>query len=246
MKVEIFDSGLSLAKAAAADAAARIREAISKRGHAYLIGATGTSQFEFLDALVSEPGIVWKQVTLFHLDEYVGLPETHPASFRKYLRERIVDRVNPGAFHFVNGDAAAPEAECDRLGKLISLHPIDAAFVGIGENGHLAFNDPPADFETTEPYLVVNLDANCRKQQVGEGWFSSLEEVPQRAISMSIQQILKARHVICVVPERRKAEAVRDCIESEVNPMRPASILQTHESTTIYLDRESASLLNRP
>jgi glucosamine-6-phosphate deaminase len=243
MNVEIFDSGLSLAKAAADDAATRIREAISKRGQAYLIAATGTSQFGFLDALVSEPDIAWKQVTFFHLDEYVGLPETHPASFRKYLRQRIADRVNPGAFHLINGDAAAPETECDRLGKLISLQPIDAAFVGIGENGHLAFNDPPADFETEEPYLVVNLDANCRKQQVGEGWFSSLDEVPQRAISMSIQQILKARHVICVVPERRKAEAVRDCIELEVNPMRPASILQTHESTTIYLDRESASLL---
>jgi glucosamine-6-phosphate deaminase len=234
---------LSLAKAAADDAAARIRQAISTRGHAYLTAATGTSQFEFLDALVSEPGISWKQVTFFHLDEYVGLPETHPASFRKYLRERIVDRVNPGAFHLINGDAAAPEAECDRLGKLISLQVIDAAFVGIGENGHLAFNDPPADFETKEPYLVVNLDANCRKQQVGEGWFISLDEVPQRAISMSIQQILKARHVICIVPERRKAEAVRDCLELGVNPMRPASILQTHESTTIYLDRESAFLL---
>jgi len=244
MNVEIFDSGLSLGKAAAADAAACIREAISKRGHAHLIAATGTSQFEFLDALVLEPDLDWKQVTFFHLDEYVGLPETHPASFRKYLRERIVDRVNPGAFHFINSDAAAPESECDRLGKLISLQPIDAAFVGIGENGHLAFNDPPADFKTAEPYLIVKLDDHCRKQQVGEGWFSSLDEVPQRAISMSIQQILKARHVICVVPERRKAKAVRDCLELEVNPMRPASILQTHDSTTIYLDRESASLLS--
>ena len=158
MNVEIFDSKLSLAKAAADDAATHIREAISKRGHAYLIAATGTSQFEFLDTLVSEPGIEWKQTTFFHLDEYVGLPETHPASFRRYLRERIVDRVHPGAFHFINGDDTAPEAECGRLGKLISRHTIDAAFVGIGENGHLAFNDPPADFETVEPYLVVKLD----------------------------------------------------------------------------------------
>jgi glucosamine-6-phosphate deaminase len=243
MNVKICDSGLLLAKAAADDVGTYTREAISKRGHAYLIAATGTSQFQFLDALVQQPGIEWKQTTFFHLDEYVGLPETHPASFRRYLRERILDRVNPGAFHFINGDAASPETECDRLGKLISAQQIDAAFVGIGENGHLAFNDPPADFETAEPYLVVKLDKECRKQQVGEGWFSSLDEVPQRAISMSIQQILKTRNVICVVPELRKAKAVRDCLELEVNPMRPASILQTHESTTIYLDQESASLL---
>ena len=243
MNVKTFDSGLLLAKAAADDVGTYTREAISKRGHAYLIAATGTSQFQFLDALVEQPGIEWKQTTFFHLDEYVGLPETHPASFRRYLRERILDRVNPKAFHFINGDAAAPEAECDRLGKLISAQQIDAAFVGIGENGHLAFNDPPADFETAEPYLVVKLDKECRKQQVGEGWFSSLDDVPARAISMSIQQILKTRNVICVVPELRKAKAVRDCLELEVNPIRPASILQTHESTTIYLDQESASLL---
>jgi glucosamine-6-phosphate deaminase len=242
MNLKIFDSGLSLAKTAADDVANYIREAISKRGHAYLIAATGTSQFQFLDALVLQPGIEWKQTTFFHLDEYVGLPETHPASFRKYLRERILDRVNPGVFHFINGDAA-PESECDRLGKLISTQQIDAAFVGIGENGHLAFNDPPADFETAKPYLVVELDEKCRKQQVGEGWFSTADEVPQRAISMSIQQILKSRNVICVVPEQRKAKAVRDCLELEVDPMRPASILQTHERTTIYLDQESASLL---
>lgn len=245
MNVEIFDSKSSLAKAAAYAAATHIREAISKRGHAYLIAATGTSQFEFLDALVSEHGIEWKQTTFFHLDEYVGLPETHHASFRRYLRERIIDRVHPGAFHFINGDDTAPEAECGRLGKLISRQQVDMAFVGIGENGHLAFNDPPADFETVKPYLVVNLDEHCRNQQVGEGWFSSLDEVPQRAISMSIRQILKTRHVICVVPDRRKAEAVRDCIEFEVSPMRPASILQTHASTTIYLDQESAFLLRQ-
>lgn len=244
MNVEIFDSKLSLAKAAASDAARHMREAISKRGHAYLTAATGTSQFEFLEALVSESGIEWKQTTFFHLDEYVGLPETHRASFRRYLRERILDRVHPGAFHFINGDATEPEAECDRLGKLISRQQIDVAFVGIGENGHLAFNDPPADFETVEPYLVVKLDDHCRNQQVGEGWFSSIDEVPERAISMSIRQILKTRHVICVVPDRRKAEAVRDCLEFEINPMRPASILQTHASTTIYLDQESASLLS--
>ena len=244
MNVEIFDSKLSLAKDAADDAATHIREAISKRGHAYVIAATGTSQLEFLEELVSEPGIDWQQTTFFHLDEYVNLPETHRASFRKYLRERILDRVHPGVFHFINGEDPAPEAECARLGQLISLQPIDIAFVGIGENGHLAFNDPPADFETVEPYLVVELDEHCRNQQVGEGWFSNLDEVPKRAISMSIKQILKTQHVICIVPERRKAEAVRDCLELGVDPMHPASILQTHESTKIYLDQESASLLS--
>lgn len=232
-----------LAEAAANEAAGMIRRALAARGEAYLIAATGASQFEFLDALVQQPNIDWGHTTFFHLDEYVGLPERHPASFRRYLRERIVDRVQPGAFHFVNGDAPDPAAECRRVGQLISRRTIDAAFVGIGENGHLAFNDPPADFDTQEPYLIVELDEACRRQQVSEGWFETVGDVPVQAISMSIQQILKAKHVLCVVPDRRKAEAVRDCLELEVSPLRPASILQRHARTTIYLDRESAALI---
>ena len=243
MNVAIFESRLRLAEKAADDAAAIIRQAIAERGQAHLIAATGASQFEFLEALVRQPIIDWGQTIFFHLDEYVGLPEEHRASFRRYLRERIVDRVHPGAFHFVNGDELDPAAECRRVGELISRQTIDAAFVGIGENGHLAFNDPPADFETQEPYLIVELDEACRRQQVGEGWFESVAEVPARAISMSIQQILKARHVLCVVPDRRKARAVRDCLELEVSTLRPASILQQHPRTTIYLDTESAALL---
>jgi len=243
MNVKIFSSRLELAQAAASDAASLIREAISARGQAYVIAATGTSQFEFLDALVRQPDIDWGRVNFFHLDEYVGLPKTHPASFRRYLQERIVDRIQPRAFHFLNGDAPDPSAECLRVGELISQHKIDAAFVGIGENGHLAFNDPPADFETEEPYLIVDLDEACRRQQVGEGWFESIEAVPVQAISMSIQQILKASHVLCVVPDQRKATAVRDCLELAVTPLHPASILQQHERTTIYLDTESAALL---
>ena len=243
MDVAIFDSRLKLAQAAANEAAGLIRQAIAARGQAYLIAATGVSQFEFLDALVLQPGVDWSQVTFFHLDEYAGLPKTHPASFRRYLQERIVDRIQSGAFHFLNGDAPDPAAECRRVGELISRNTIDAAFVGIGENGHLAFNDPPADFETEEPYLIVQLDEACRRQQVGEGWFHSINEVPRQAISMSVQQILKARNVLCVVPDRRKAEAVRDCIELEVSPMHPASILRRHARTTIYLDTESAALL---
>jgi glucosamine-6-phosphate deaminase len=243
MNVAIFNSRLRLAEAAADEAAGIIRQAIDERGQAHLIAATGASQFEFLEALVRQPNIDWRHTTFFHLDEYVGLPEGHPASFRRYLRERIVDRVQPGAFHFVNGDDPDPAAECRRVGELISRQTIDAAFVGIGENGHLAFNDPPADFYTQEPYLIVKLDEACRRQQVGEGWFETVSDVPVQAISMSIQQILKARHVLCVAPDRRKARAVRDCLELEISPLRPASILQRHARTTIYLDLESAALL---
>ncbi len=244
MKVEVFDSKIEMGQAAASRAAEIIEQAIKERSKAYLIAATGASQFEFLDALTTHP-LDWARTTFFHLDEYVGLPPTHAASFRRYLKERIVDRVHPGAFHFINGDAEDAREECLRVGKLISQQTIDAAFVGIGENGHLAFNDPPADFATDEPYIVVNLDEACRKQQVGEGWFGSSDEVPSQAISMSIQQVLKARNILCVVPDRRKAEAVKNCIELEVSPMRPASILQSHGSTTLYLDRESSSLLTK-
>lgn len=243
MRVEVFDSKRELGGAAAREAAGVIRASIAARGEARVVAATGASQFEFLDALAREVGIDWGKVTFFHLDEYVGLPESHPASFRKYLRERLAERVRPGAFHFIDGEAPDPREECRRLGGLISQGEVDVAFVGIGENGHLAFNDPPADFETEEPYLVVDLDEACRRQQVGEGWFEGIVEVPRQAISMSIRQILKARRVVCVVPDRRKAEAVRDCLELEVGPLRPASALRTHAGASLYLDRESASLL---
>src|SRR5690606_18860740 len=241
MKVRIFDNKRQLGEAAANDAAAIIRSRIEEKGNADIIAATGASQFEFLDALVQQEGIDWSKTRFFHLDEYVGLPEDHPASFRKYLKERIVDRVHPGEFNFVNGNHPNPAEECRRLANLISGREIDVAFVGIGENGHLAFNDPPADFETEEPYLVVELDEDCRRQQMGEGWFQSLEEVPRRAISMSIKQILKSREILCVVPDERKARAVQRCLEEEISPMRPASILRRHSRTTLYLDRDSAS-----
>ena len=242
MNLRIFDSKIDLGKTAATDAAKIIHAAIAQRDEANVIAATGASQFEFLDSLVQER-IDWTKVVFFHLDEYVGLPETHPASFRRYLKERIVDRLNPRAFHFINGDASNVIEECRRIGELISRYPIDAAFVGIGENGHLAFNDPPADFETKQPYLVVDLDEACRNQQVGEGWFSSIDEVPTQAISMSINQILTARSILCIVPDERKAQAVRNCIELPVSPSRPASILQQHHSVALYLDRSSARLL---
>lgn len=243
MQTRVFPDKAALGAAAAADAAAALRETIARQGHASVIAATGASQFEFLEALVRAPGIDWPRTVFFHLDEYVGLPASHPASFRRYLKERFADRVRPGTFHFIEGDRPDPEAEVRRVGALIRASEIDLAFVGIGENGHLAFNDPPADFDTDEPYLVVRLDEACRRQQLGEGWFPSLADVPQRAISMSIRQILKARRILCAVPDARKAAAVRDCLALEVSPWRPASALQRHPATTVYLDVDSAALL---
>ncbi len=244
MKIIVCENVKEMGRRAAEDAAARLRQTIAERGSANLLVATGASQFEVLAALVAAQGIDWSKVTGFHLDEYLGLPATHPASFRGYLKERLVDRVPLAAFHYIDGEAD-PAAECRRVGDLIRRHPIDVALVGIGENGHLAFNDPPADFETEEPYIVVNLDEACRRQQFGEGWFPTFDAVPSRAISMSIRQIMKSRKIICSVPDRRKAVAVRAALEGPVTPQVPASILQTHPDATIYLDPPAAELLRR-
>jgi glucosamine-6-phosphate deaminase len=241
MKIIISDDKIANGARAAADGAALIRAAIAEKGAANIIVATGASQFEMLDALTRE-AVDWPQVTGFHLDEYIGLSLSHPASFRKYLKERFVDLVPLRAFHYVNGEDDA-QAECDRLGEIIKGHPIDVAFIGIGENGHIAFNDPPADFETEAPYIVVNLDEACKAQQMGEGWFPTLDDVPAQAISMGIKQILKSRAIVCTVPDERKAQAVKGAVEGEVTPQVPASILQTHSATTLYLDPPAASLL---
>lgn len=229
---------------AARTGAALIRQALTQNGQAHIILATGASQFDMLDRLVRAKDVDWPEVTAFHLDEYIGLPEGHPASFRKYLRERFARRLPEpiGQFHYIHADDD-PEAECERLGRLITPVNIDVAFIGIGENGHLAFNDPPADFETDAPYLVVRLDEACRRQQMGEGWFDALEDVPQRAISMSVRQIMKANTLICSVPDERKAEAVREAVEGPVTPEVPASILQTHPNCHLFLDASSAALL---
>ena len=230
-------------KAAANAASTKLREAIKTNGHSSFIVATGASQFDFLSALTADTAIDWTKTTMFHLDEYIGISETHPASFRKYLKERLVDIVQPGTVHLLHGEADDSQVECNRLNQIISQHQIDVAFVGIGENGHLAFNDPPADFETEDPYIVVELDEACRLQQVGEGWFNGLDDVPTHAISMSIHQIMKSKTIICTVPDERKAEAVRNCLYGEITPMHPASILQNHPDCTVYLDAGSASLL---
>ena len=219
-----------------------LRDVIAKQGKARIIAATGASQFSFLKELTASPKIDWKQVEMFHLDEYVGLPMTHGASFRGYLLERFIKPARVGKYHLLDGEGDVAEV-CRRVGAELNAAPIDVAFVGIGENGHLAFNDPPADFVTEEPYLIVDLDEACRRQQVGEGWFKNLSEVPQRAISMSIRQILKARKILCIVPDQRKAPAVKACLEGEISPAAPASILQTHPDVTFYLDEKSSSLL---
>ena len=243
MEVIIAEDAAEMGRTAADDGAVLIRAAIEKRGSANIIVATGASQFEVFAALTQMDDLDWSKVNGFHLDEYIGMPLSHPASFRGYLKERFVDKVPLAAFHYVDGEAADPMAECLRLGALIAQHPIDVAFVGIGENGHLAFNDPPADFDTRQAYIVVTLDEACRKQQHGEGWFKTFDDVPEQAISMSIRQILLARTIICSVPDERKAEAVAVAIEGPVTPQVPASILQQHPRTTLYLDPAAASQL---
>ena len=245
MNIRVFGSKQELGRAAAEDATTLLREAVTRKGAARVIAATGASQFEFLEALTASPGVDWSKVVFFHLDEYVGLPASHPASFRRYLEGRIVSRVHPGAFHFIAGDAADLEAERRRVSALVRECRVDVAFVGIGENGHLAFNDPPADFTTDEPYLIVSLDEACRRQQLGEGWFPSLADVPRLAVSMSVRQILKSEAILAMVPDARKANAVRDCLEGDVSPLHPASALRNHARATLYLDHDSAALLKR-
>jgi glucosamine-6-phosphate deaminase len=244
VNLEVFPDKYVLATAAAARATTTIRSAIQERGMARIIAATGASQFEFLEKLTQAAGIDWSRVEMFHLDEYLGLPVTHPASFRKYLRERLIDKVHIKKFHLLDGESN-PRAVISEVTAEIQKAPIDIAFVGIGENGHLAFNDPPADFESEEAFIVVDLNEDCRHQQLGEGWFKSLEEVPKQALSMTVRQVLKARQIICVVPDSRKAVAVKECFEREISPMHPASILRTHPDTYVYLDQNSAALLQR-
>ncbi|GLU52773.1 glucosamine-6-phosphate deaminase [Dyadobacter frigoris] len=244
MKIVISNTDKELGELAGKKAADLIRQAISEKGMANIILATGTSQFETINQLILEQNIDWSKVTMFHLDEYIGMKATHPASFRKYLTERFLNKVPALKSSFlISGETDALE-ETKRLGKLINEHPIDVALVGVGENGHLAFNDPPADFETEVPYLVVDLDEPCRKQQMREGWFATLEEVPKQAISMSVKQIMKSTSIICSVPDQRKATAVKDSIEQKISNLFPASVLQEHPDCIFYLDKSSASLLS--
>src|SRR5687767_6444107 len=239
MQIKTYVDRLTMSRAAARQAADVLRSTLAARARARIVAATGASQFDFLEALTGADGIDWDRVEMFHLDEYVGLPIDHPASFRKYLQERLIDRTGIRRFHFLDAERD-PEAVAARVGRELSAAPIDVAFVGIGENAHLAFNDPPADFTTEAPYLIVTLDAACRRQQVGEGWFATIDDVPAQALSMSVRQILKSKEIICVVPDARKAEAVKASVEGAVSPSAPASILRTHANCTLYLDADSA------
>lgn len=244
MKLFIKNDPIELGESAGKAAAELIRATIASKGSANIILATGSSQFETLKQLITEKDIDWSKVNMFHLDEYIGLPESSGASFRKYLKERFLSKVPAlKAVYLVDGEAD-PVKECNRLSTIIEANPIDVALVGIGENGHLAFNDPPADFDTKEPFIIVELDEACRKQQFNEGWFKSVDEVPKQAISMSISQICKSKHIICSVPDVRKAQAVKDCLEQSVSNKYPASILQLHPSCSYYLDKHSSSLLS--
>ena len=242
MIIKVFSEKLTSGKAAAAQAAETIQRTIRNSGKARMVAASAASQFEFLDALTSTQGLDWNRVELFHLDEYIGLPMTHPASFSRFLQKHLIGKTGITNTHLLNAEGNQAEVIAS-ASKAISEAPIDVAFVGIGENGHLAFNDPPADFETEEPYIIVNLDEACRRQQVGEGWFKDLDAVPRQAISMSVRQVLKAKEIIAVVPDTRKAEAIKACFGGKITPMAPSSILRTHPNATIYLGKDSAALL---
>lgn len=244
MLVKFFKDTNSLAQASAERAAGTIRRAIGEYGRARIILATGTSQFAFLDALTATADLDWAKVEAFHLDEYIGIPATHPASFRRILEERVVQKTRIKHFYAIEGDSPDLAAKIPEVSRHLQSAPIDVAFIGIGENGHIAFNDPPADFDTEEAYNIVELDEACRRQQMGEGWFQSLLEVPTRAVSMTVRQIMKSRQIISVVPDRRKAQAVKNTLESKISPNVPASILRRHPDVTVYLDQGSASLLS--
>jgi glucosamine-6-phosphate deaminase len=242
MQVRVCEDRPSAGRAAAEHAGGVLRRMLAERSRARVVGASAASQIEFLEELTAMPGIDWQRIELFHLDEYIGLPPTHPASFCRFLQERLIEKTGIAEAHLLRGDLE-PGDVIERAGAAIRRAPIDIAFVGIGENGHLAFNDPPADFTIQDPYIVVGLDETCRLQQVAEGWFENLEAVPKRAISMSVLQVLMSTEILAVVPGPRKAEAIRRCLQEPVSPLAPASILRTHPKTTVYLDRDSAALL---
>ena len=243
MKLHLEPNRRATSAAAARHAADSLRRVINRQSRARIVAATGASQLEFLEELTTLPDIEWTRIELFHLDEYVGIPESHPASFRRYLRENLIDKTGISQYHFLDGTGDVAGVIRD-VGRELTRAPIDVMFAGIGENGHLAFNDPPADFDTTDPYILVNLDEACRRQQVGEGWFAGIDDVPTRAISMSIRQMMKASEVLLIVPDARKAKAVKATLEGEITPQVPASIIRTHPNLALYLDEPAASMLN--
>ena len=243
LNVAVYDTDQSMGCAASQLVTQKLQDAIAAKGKAHLILATGASQFTFLAAF-SQATLDWSKITVFHLDEYKGLSNQHPASFRKYLQERILDQVKPAKIHLLAGDAADVEAETQRYEALLKTHPIDVACIGIGENGHIAFNDPPvADFADPRLVKIVDLDEACRRQQTGEGWFATIDDVPQQALSLTIPAIMNCRTISCVVPDQRKAEAVSKTLNDPITTACPATILRQHPDTTLFLDRHSAGEL---
>jgi glucosamine-6-phosphate deaminase len=243
--VNIFDSNEVLGAAAADDLARILQAAIAERGEAAIIVATGNSQLSFMQSLRNRDDITWDTVTVFHMDEYLGMSAAHPASFRRYVRQHLTECVRPRAFYGIEGNAQDVAAELSHYASLLEQHAPVACVLGIGENGHLAFNDPPADFNTESIIQVVTLDEECRRQQVGEGHFPTLDDVPRQAISLTVPALLKPPHVLAVVPEVRKAAPVKAALEGPVTPDCPASILRTQAHVRLYLDQDSASQLER-
>lgn len=244
LRVHVFPTTAAMAAEAARKAQAALANAITERGSAAAILATGNSQLQFLDALVKAGGVDWPRVTLFHMDEYLGLSADHSASFRRYMRERVESKLKPKAFHYMEGDAMEPIAECERYEKLLRAQPIDLCCLGIGENGHLAFNDPPvADFEDPRWLKIVKLDESCRAQQAGEGHFPNINAVPQYALTLTIPALCSAKCMLCIVPEKRKAQAVCDSLNGPISTKCPGSFLRQQAHCTLFLDADSASLL---
>ena len=242
MELKIFENPVELGKHAAAHCVEIIHEAITRQGKARIVLSTGASQFETIKALV-ESSIDWSKVEMFHLDEYIGLPESHPASFRKYLKERFLSKINIKQAYMVDGEDN-PQKVIAGLTAEIRKEPVDLGVIGIGENAHIAFNDPPADFETREAYICVALDDACKQQQVREGWFATTDDVPKQAISMSVHQIMLCRHIVSCVPYAVKAKAIKDTLDNQTMNTVPATMLKNHPDWTLYLDRDSASLID--
>ena len=243
--VEVYDSEMALGRAAAHAAVSILREAIAERGEANLILATGNSQLTFFEALRGDDSLEWSRVRLFHMDEYLGVTAEHPASFRRFMKEGLLEYVTPMDFYGIAGDTADPEAEARRYTELLQAHPTDLCCLGFGENGHLAFNDPPyADFDDPAWVKTVELDAMSRRQQVGEGHFGTLDDVPTYALTLTVPALLAARRVLAIVPEERKAGAVKAALTGPVTPDLPASILRRTPHARLFLDRDSASLLS--
>ena len=242
MKLNIFENPAELGKTAAKYSADIINEAIARKGKARIILATGASQFDTINVL-TESDIDWSKVEMFHLDEYIGLPESHPASFRKYLKERFLSKVNIKQAYMVDGEGD-PQKVIAYLTAEIRKEPIDLGLIGIGENAHIAFNDPPADFGAEEAYICVVLDDACKQQQVREGWFATNDDVPKQAISMSVHQIMQCRHIVSCVPYTVKAKAIKDTLENQLTNTVPATMLKKHPNWTLFLDKDSASLID--